>query len=190
MHPRLTTTVPLEFATLEPEERALCSVILYEVAPVKMFALFGPVTYQQNYIRYHGHLTTERLILEIMPYTAAESLAVKATSFVGKYASPAQATALGAQFALAKLAMSDPDRRVLSIPYGDIASVELVKSLGIGKHVKIRRRGQDDLCFNVSSTGSAELTLDPAQWKRNYEFTDDFVEYVRTLVRERRRPQA
>ena len=186
MSSHITEVIPLSFAQLDLNEHVLCSVILNEVVPVKMFILFGPVAYQQNYIRYHGHLTEKRLILEIFPYSSTENIIFKSVLTIGKYMSPNFALGQSAQYSLAKIAMNNHDLQVISIPYSDILSVEIVKSLGIGKYVKVKRKNQDVLFFNVFMCGASDMdirNITPSQWKANYSFIGEFIDYFQGLLK-------
>ncbi len=189
MSSKITEVIHPTFAQLNPNEHVLCSVILNEVTPVKMFRFFGPIIYQLNYIRYYGHLTEQRFIMEVFPYSFAENLSMKLIMTAAKYSCDNVPYAVGlsqyAQYKLAQAAMNDPNLRVISNYYSDILSVEIINSLRIGKYFKVQRKNQNDLFFIVyrckTSMNIKDFTL--SQLKANFSLANDFCDFFQSLVK-------
>jgi hypothetical protein len=171
----LTTIVPLNHAKLEHDESHLSSVILNQVKKQKMFLIAGPTAYAFNQIRYYGHLTDRRLILEIYPYNNLENLVIKATLALGKKFAPG--TAFGAKMSMnkANTVMRDPEGNWISLPY-NLISVDFVKSLGIAKFLRIQMSVSEvELYFQVGPVDSKLIA--------RKDFIDDFLAFIQGLIK-------
>lgn len=146
MNPVLEKRLPLQHASLDVGEKHICTVVLNEVAPEKMFGIFGPTLYQSTQLRYHGHLTNKRLILEVYPYGGLEKIAIKAALTFLKSTAPGVGHARALQNKMATAIMSDSQGKWFAFVLNVVEmSLFEYKVVGVvpAKFFRIRVEGQD-----------------------------------------------
>lgn len=174
----LKTVVPLKYATLEGNENHICTVVLSELVKQKVFTFFGPEIYQSNYVRYYGHLTNQRLILEFFPYTDLENKVFGGLSKFAKVYSPGVGFSTAIQLDLAKRTMSKSDNKWMAFPLDKI-DVNLI-DWKVARYVRLGTNGQEDMYFSVYPWKANMLTS--FNIKENWAFPEEFLIYLKKVI--------
>jgi hypothetical protein len=188
MHPGLSNKLPFKHATIENDEKHICTIVMNEAIAEKMFGFFGPILYQNSGMRYHGHLTNKRLILEVYPYSGIENIAMKAALTILKSNAPGAGHARSAQLKLAKAAMEDP-KAAMEDPNGkwlsfthEVVNISLFKYNVVGllpkKLIRLNIEGLQDRFFFITPAKNIGNPLTVSQ------FTDDFIEFYKKISKE------
>jgi hypothetical protein len=180
---RLNTIAPMKYATLRQGEKHLCTVVLNELGKQKLFGFFGPESYVADYVRYYGHLTDQRLILEPLPYTDLENTIMGAVVAVGTAYSPGVAYSQGLQLSLAKKAMRDSDGKYAAFPLHKL-DVSLI-DFWLGKlanYLCFKFTGQEEMCFSVVPYSPNNFLSVNLNIKENLAFPKEFLAYIQEVI--------
>jgi hypothetical protein len=176
MHPGLSAKQPFKYTTLQPGEQQFCTVLMLHRELRRVLLVVGPkIAPWDTQVRFHGHLTNQRLVLEVSPYKGLEKAAIRvAATVMGKLNPSTFLSHQKRQFKRANRMMSDPSWQCLSFPYSAL-SVRMHKYVGI-HYVGIRAPGKSaELVFQVLPLESGP------SFKENLRFTQDLIDLCHQL---------